>query len=470
MQFDLIAAVDSSFGIGRTADPMLPWARTPAGREDMSWFVYKTGASDTDARCIVIMGRRTWETLRKPLTNRINMVISAREVGITVTGAAGPSPCIFVGSFTAALAESERMIAAGEYVATQCMVIGGRSVYEQALQHPMLRHGYITVLPACYDCDVYFPDLHDAKYTVGAGDGRHNEYRKYDFVGSAESRYMSLVSRVMTQPARPNRTDVPTRSAFAKSLKFPLRDCRGPIIPLLTCKRVPWKCVQRELIWFLRGDTNTQYLREHNVHIWDKNTTREFLDARGLADYAEGDVGPSYGYQWRARSDQLQRVIAELKRDPYSRRLVVSAWNVDDLPRMVLPPCHFAFQFYVHDSHCEQQTTRCLNCAVSMRSADLALGVPFNIASYAMLTHIVARIVGMTAHRICVYMTDCHVYESHLAGCSDMIARVPWRFPRLEFAPHIGAGPTLDDFVVDPLPLVVCDYMPHPAIQLDMAI
>src|SRR5262250_2647769 len=227
--------------------------------------------------------------------------------------------------------------------------------------------------------------------------------------------YLDLMQRILDHGVRKSdRTGTGTLSIFGPQLRFEL--AQG--FPLLTTKKVHLKSIIHELLWFLRGDTNTRYLRENGVTIWD-----EWADERG-------DLGPVYGYQWRSwpapdgsHIDQISQVVAQIRRNPDSRRLLVSAWNVGDLPRMRLAPCHALFQFYVADGR--------LSCQLYQRSADIFLGVPFNIASYALLTHLVAQQTELDVGDFVWVGGDCHLYLNHLDQVATQLARTPFPLPRL---------------------------------------
>jgi thymidylate synthase len=218
----------------------------------------------------------------------------------------------------------------------------------------------------------------------------------------------------------------------------------GGTIPLLTSKRVAWKTCFHELMWFVRGQVDNHLLQEKGVHIWDGNSTREFLDGRGLHDYPEGVLGPIYGWQWRTWNkeyndtdpfgktgiDQLQQVIEMLK-DPAqrsSRRMLISAWNPEQLDKMALPPCHVMMQFHVRQGEY-------LSCALFQRSGDVGLGVPFNIASYAFLTHLLAKHCGLIAEELVYFLGDAHVYEAHIEPLRKQLTRKDslFRFPKIRF-------------------------------------
>ena len=261
--------------------------------------------------------------------------------------------------------------------------------------------------------------------------------------------YLDLLRHVLTTGQRKaDRTGTGTLSVFGHQMRFDLQ--AG--FPLVTTKRVHFKSVAHELLWFIRGDTNTRYLRENGVTIWD-----EWADANG-------ELGPVYGKQWRSwpapdgRSiDQLAQVIAQIKANPDSRRHIVSAWNVADLPAMALAPCHCLFQFHVADGK--------LSCQLYQRSADLFLGVPFNIASYALLTHMVAQVTGLEPGDFIWTGGDCHLYLNHLDQVREQLSRAPFPLPTLRLNPAVTR---IDDFVFEDIELL--GYQHHPAIKAPVAV
>ncbi|MDQ5909709.1 MAG: thymidylate synthase [Pseudomonadota bacterium] len=261
--------------------------------------------------------------------------------------------------------------------------------------------------------------------------------------------YLDLLQRVLTEGVRkPDRTGIGALSVFGAQLRFDLRTG----FPLVTTKQLHLRSIIHELLWFLRGDTNTRYLHEHGVSIWD-----EWADENG-------DLGPVYGQQWRAWAtvdgrciDQLASAVDLLRRDPDSRRIVVSAWNVGDLERMRLPPCHLLFQFYVANGE--------LSCQLYQRSADLFLGVPFNIASYALLTHLVAQQTDLCVGEFIWTGGDCHLYLNHLEQAQLQISREPYPLPRLIFQRRPDS---LFDYRYEDFAIV--DYQRHPAIKGRVAV
>ena len=263
-----------------------------------------------------------------------------------------------------------------------------------------------------------------------------------------DNQYEQLLYRVLTEgTAKEDRTGTGTLSVFGAQLRYDL----SQTFPLVTTKRVHFKSLAVELLWFLRGDTNIGWLNDQGVTIWD-----EWADENG-------DLGPVYGHQWRSwptpnggSIDQISQVLDTLTRDPDSRRIIVSAWNVGDLDKMALAPCHAFFQFYVADGK--------LSCQLYQRSADLFLGVPFNIASYALLTRLVAAQTGLEPGEFIWTGGDCHIYINHIEQVHTQLARQPYQFPRLELA----AAPSLFDYEFDDF--TIDGYQHHPALRAPVAV
>ena len=261
--------------------------------------------------------------------------------------------------------------------------------------------------------------------------------------------YLDLLRHVLDRgAAKEDRTGTGTLSVFGYQMRFDLADR----FPLLTTKKLHLKSIVHELLWFLQGSSNVAYLRANGVTIWD-----EWADA-------DGELGPVYGYQWRSwpapdgrHIDQISQVLAEIRRNPASRRLVVSAWNVADLPRMALAPCHALFQFYVADGR--------LSCQLYQRSADVFLGVPFNIASYALLTRMVAQVSGLAPGEFVLTLGDAHLYRNHLEQARVQLSRAPRPLPVLRINPLVNDlfAFRYEDFLFE-------GYDPHPAIRAPIAV
>ncbi len=263
-----------------------------------------------------------------------------------------------------------------------------------------------------------------------------------------ETPYEDLLREVFEHgAAKSDRTGTGTRSLFGKQIRFDLAES----FPLLTTKRVHFKSVAYELLWFLRGEGNTQYLRDHGVTIWD-----EWADEHG-------DLGPVYGVQWRSwptpdghHIDQIAQVIRQIRDNPDSRRHLVSAWNVSELDRMALMPCHAFFQFYVADGK--------LSCQLYQRSADMFLGVPFNIASYALLTLMVAQQTGLEPGEFIWTGGDCHIYDNHVEQVREQLSREAYPYPRI----RIAKRDSIFDYDFDDFEIL--DYQHHPGIKAPVAV
>ncbi|MFN8985791.1 MAG: thymidylate synthase [Burkholderiales bacterium] len=266
---------------------------------------------------------------------------------------------------------------------------------------------------------------------------------------AVDDTYLTLVRHVLEHGAnKSDRTGTGTRSVFGYQMRFPLAES----FPLLTTKRLHLRSIIHELLWFLMGDTNIAYLRDNKVTIWD-----EWADA-------EGNLGPVYGYQWRSwptpdgkHIDQIQEVIAQIKSNPDSRRMIVSAWNVADIPKMALAPCHAFFQFYVADGK--------LSCQLYQRSADIFLGVPFNIASYALLTMMVAQVCGLKPGELVHTLGDAHLYANHLDQAREQLTRQPRAAPIMRLNADVTdiLAFKFEDFTLE-------GYDPHPAIKAPIAV
>ena len=286
----------------------------------------------------------------------------------------------------------------------------------------------------------------------------------------SEYQYINLIKHILENGiSKDDRTGVGTLSVFSYNMKFDLRES----FPLLTTKKVYWKGVVEELLWFISGSTNANILKEKGIRIWDGNTSREFLDSRGLTHYSEGDIGPGYGFQWRHYGaeytnmyadytgkgiDQLQDVIHKIKNTPNDRRIIMTAWNPSDLDKMALPPCHMFVQFWVNTEKKE------LHSQMYQRSCDVGLGVPFNIASYALLTCIIAKICGLTAGDFHYCMGDTHIYKNHIEAMKLQVERVPYDFPKINIKNIVD----IDKIVFEDIELI--DYKSHNNIKMDMAV
>ncbi|KAH8238920.1 hypothetical protein KR038_006689 [Drosophila bunnanda] len=296
--------------------------------------------------------------------------------------------------------------------------------------------------------------------------------KKPSEINKDEQQYLDLIAHIIANgERRMDRTQVGTLSVFGAQMRF---NMRSGSFPLLTTKRVFFRAVAEELLWFVAGKTDAKLLQAKNVHIWDGNSTREYLDKLGHTERAVGDLGPVYGFQWRHFGaeyrtcdddysgqgiDQLRQVIETIKNNPSDRRIIMSAWNPLDIPKMALPPCHCLAQFFVSQDRGE------LSCQLYQRSADMGLGVPFNIASYALLTHMIAHVTGLKPGDFVHTMGDTHVYLNHVDPLKEQLQRTPRPFPKLAIKRTVS---DIEDFRYGDFEIV--DYNPYPKIQMEMAV
>lgn len=471
---ELIVAVDPNGAIGNNGT--FPW---PLIGEDLAFF------KATTLGHVVVMGRKTWHSLPvKPLVNRINVVVTSQPE----TYQSNYPETIFT-----TIEELSNILTPMQTNDKRIFIIGGARLYEKyiTLAHTI----HMTIIEGTYKADTYFPyDAGMASYSLNnyseqhiSSNGikyRHMVYKRHVSPNTIhpETQYTSMLKHIVDSGcARGDRTGVGTRSVFGTQLRF---DLSNNIVPLLTTKRVPWKSCVRELLFFLRGDIDTRVLESEGVNIWKGNTSREFLDARGLRNYPEGCMGPAYSWQWRSFGavfdpsnihesvesrcenggvDQISQILHLLRTDPYSRRILLSAWNPQQLDQMALPPCHMLAQFYVSEENDKQY----LSCQMYQRSVDTACGLPWNMLSYALLTKILALKAGMEAKELILIGGDAHLYSNHLTGVTTQLERVPRPWPKLTIDPAVKDMP-FEDITIGHFDLI--GYMPYGPIKFEMAI
>ena len=286
-----------------------------------------------------------------------------------------------------------------------------------------------------------------------------------------ENQYLQLIKEILEKGSLEETRNGKTKSIFGYSMRFSLKDGE---LPLLTTKKVAWKTCFRELQWFIRGSTNNKELQDQNIHIWDGNSTREFLDSRRLHKNEVNDLGPIYGHQWRHFNseykdchtdysgkgiDQLANVINDLK-NPSTRscrRHIISAWNPCQLDEMALPPCHILMQFNVRDN-------KYLSCALMQRSIDTCIGAPINIASYSFLTHIIAKHCDLIADEFIYFLGNAHIYEEHFEPIQEQLKREPFPFPKINI---LQKHENIEDYTIDDIEWVE-KYVSHEPIKMIM--
>lgn len=479
----VVAASTPNFGIGRNGD--LPWKLA----EDMAFFKSTTTKARLNKSNAVIMGRKTWESIPKkfrPLSDRINVIIS-RNTNLRSEQVI-PDEVLIVNSLTSALETLSH--STYEEKLDEVFVIGGGSIYKEAMNSNLCKKIYLTEVDLNLDdFDTFFPTISAGKFLLSARtetlSSRDCTYRFTEYTAVPEGpipqslssvpnqeelQYLRIVKEIIDQGMlRGDRTGTGTLSKFGVQMRFSLRD---NVFPLLTTKKVFWRGVAEELLWFVKGDTNANNLRDKGIHIWDGNASREFLDGRGLQHREEGDLGPVYGFQWRHFGakyedmhtnytgkgvDQLLDCIKKIKETPEDRRIVMTAWNPADLSLMALPPCHMFCQFYVANGE--------LSCQMYQRSADMGLGVPFNIASYSLLTVLMAQVCGLKAGDFVHSIGDAHVYVNHVDALKSQLDRAPRAFPKLYLNTEVN---DIDKFQYSDLKIE--GYNPDSAIKMKMAV
>lgn len=471
----------NKFAIGKDNDLLVRIS------QDLKYFKHTTRNN------IIVMGRKTWQSLPHPsLPGRVNIIVTNNpkeyEAKFNDYDIEFMTPSQVVQYF-----HVNKSFHGYENV----YVIGGAQVFKL---FPEPQKIFIThIVPDSMDVvlgsDIIFVDPPDNHYklvgyspeygyiskgndvngqSTTGGTFRHLIYKRGVSDYNINHTYSSLCHNIIEHGMeREDRTGFGTFSIFGQHLRIDLQ--KG--FPLLTTKYIPWKHVIEELLWFIRGDTDSKLLEEKGVKIWKGNTTRQFLDNQGL-DYEEGVLGKGYGWQWRffgaqynqvfadtSRAkptdgfDQLEYVVNEIKNNPSSRRILMCYWNPCDLKEVALPPCHYACQFYVRGKF--------LDCMFTMRSTDVALGLPFNIASYAALTHIIAKKSGLEPGHLIYSGGDVHLYKNHIESIQNQLLRQARPLPRLILDDSVvykdWSYITINDFTL-------IGYFPHATIKMQMAV
>lgn len=464
MDFSIIACVDTNNGIG--INQSIPWLESKE-YSDLGFFKKTTQYSNCNTRqnCI-IMGRNTWNSLpKKPLPSRINIVISKtlkQDNGYYVFNNLDMALDYILNNLVQKV--------------NKVFVVGGEILYREAIVHPKCREIIMTRVPKLYDCNKFFPEINFNFFIQKSINYKDDltfiYYIKNRQINLEEYQYLSLIKNIISNGCDKNdRTGVGTVSIWGNQMRFNLEN---NTLPLLTTKKVYTKGIIEELLWFLRGSTNSKTLSQKGVKIWDPNGSREFLDQRGFKDRSEGDLGPVYGFQWRHWGasyqncetnykdkgiDQINKLINDIKENPDSRRHILSSWNVADIDKMALPPCHVLFQFYVNDNKLSGQ--------LYQRSGDVGLGVPFNIASYSLLIIIIAHLTNTTPFELVYTLGDAHIYKNHIEPLKTQLTRWPKDFPKITLK-NKDQIKSIEDLTYESF--VIRDYAPDGPIKMKMAV
>ena len=507
----------------------IPWHNSL----DMKWFKETTNGHP------VIMGRKTFETLGKPLSNRTNIVITKNNdlwvdnVGIRV--------CNTV----------EKAIDFAKTIDNEIFIIGGESIYRYVLENNLADKILIDFLAEeVNNATSFFPDVflsndwieNSRPLEIETRKAYAIEYVKQNGINNhVDEQYLNLVNEILEKGVEKDTRAGKTLSLFGKQLKFNLKEG----LPMLTTKKIFAKGVIHELLWFLKGDTNIKYLVDNGVHIWDDDAYRHYLtlvdrhnevtqteaeqywfkrtamaklskeefmekvkegaetcfvvDKAYIMPFRFGDLGPVYGHQWRNWNgvDQIKELIDKLRNNPDDRRLMISAWNVAEIPNMALPPCHYSCQFYTKEMTFKEREQyvidhyavgtvvyspndiersnkifdnagvpkRKLSCMFQMRSNDIGCGTAFNWLSYALMTHIIAQCVNMDVDELIYTVGDAHIYKNHIEPLKEQLARNPhlYALPTLWLNPE---KKNIDDFTYDDIKII--GYKSYPAIKLQL--
>lgn len=457
-QHTVVLAVGFGGAIG--SNGKLPWGRTL--KQDLVRFKRLTAGGT------LLMGRKTWESIGcKPLPDRNHVIISRDAKNVR-------------GSPTAVASSLDDALARAYDMNRPVFVVGGANIVQEAWTREdctvvELTRVYRRYSDANTRVDLTLLNrrfqLHGESTLCESDDRVAFQFETYRRI-SGEQRYLDLVKRVMDRGVvRTDRTGVGTKALFGQTLRFDLSERR---MPLFTTKRVFWRGIVEELFWFLRGSTDVNELTAKGIHFWDANASRSFLDNRGLTTNRTGDIGPAYGFQWRhfgakyrgcaaahdgSGVDQIKNIERLLRDNPSSRRILLTAWNPSDLSKTALPPCHVLAQFCVDDD-------KNLTCCLYQRSADLGLGVPFNVASYALLTHLFAHCAGLRAKELVHTMGDTHLYLNHEKPMMQCLERTPLPAPRIMIdAPEVRC---IDD--LKPEHVTLEGYRCHASVPMKMAV
>jgi len=477
-KFNIIVAHTKDHGIGFNNG--LPWKSI---KKDMDFFRKLTIGNNYEnkyTKNAVIMGRKTWESIPakfKPLPNRQNIVISK-----TIQEELHNENIKVFRSLDKALDFSYDSPEINDV-----FVIGGGGIYKEAINHINdLNRLFITEVKQNYDVDTYFPKKPGWIKKLGMyysdKDIDINVYENMANTHSEEYKYLECMKDILKhgELIEKDRTGVGTISLFDKNMKFNIKtldtneydyDYEYPIyqVPIMTTKNLFIRGVFEELLWMMRGQTDANILKDKHVHIWDGNTSREYLDSKGLYDYPEGEMGPGYGYQWTnwggTGINQFQYVIDTLKNEPASRKALVSGWNVADLNDMALEPCHVMYIFKVSGHKLDKPR---LNCKVILRSNDMFLGNPFNIMTGTFMTIFLSQILGMIPGQIAMSISDAHIYSNHITQVQKQLKRVPLKQPYLQITKNIESLDDVLNLSYDDVKLY--NYYSWPGIKAPMAV
>jgi thymidylate synthase len=517
--FSLIVCVDKSNGIGMSNGD-IPFKHS----EDLKNFKNLTMNN------IIVMGRKTYESLTKPLKNRINVVISKTldktleekyDNLVIYNNNKEFINDIFINNLNQENPKIKKEFVHSKKNKKEIFIIGGVGVYKYFLEHNFIKKIFLTKVKRDYNCDInlnfgdfyndhfgfnsnnnkllfnkiksitYYKNSNNIKNKFFKSFSEKCEYNEYEIYNKEEFNFLETLKDILICGVfRNDRTNVGTYSKFGLNLTFSLEN---NIIPLGTTKKVPLRMVFEELMWFIRGQTDSKILEKKGVNVWKGNTSRRFLDKCGLVDFKEGETGSSYGHNFRRFGkpyiipnkeckeirellehtnfynqlkgfDQLNNVIHLLKNNPYSRRIIINLWNPNSLETTPLPPCLYCYQFYVepdkHNNPCY------LSCLATQRSSDISLAGFWNISTISLLTYMLGSMTGLKPKKLIWSIGDAHIYKNQLEAVNEQLNRNPLYYPKLflkETAPSIHNNKSIEEFEYGDMVLV--DYNPYKSIK-----
>jgi thymidylate synthase len=432
MKIEAIVCYDQNYGISK--DGKLPWLADGLG--DLEYVRITTTMTSLNKKNVLIVGSKTANTLNSDFYNNSN-----REVWCLTRTTREDTEDSNITYFTNPKELYKSLLNRYYYSGDidKVFVFGGSEIYKIFIENRWIHKLHVTNIHKDYTCDTLFPYKELVEnYTISTSSSRDKKglrtFEVWERNYSPEYSYLELLENVFFTGCKRDTRNGVTYSKFGEVVEF---DIGNYGFPLLTTKKMFFKGISEELFWFFKADTNANHLKQKGVHIWDGNTTKEFLDNLGL-DYPEGMAGPIYGFQWRnfngeytpgvpiqfeTSNDQLYNCLKELRDNSSSRRILFSGWNPNQLHQMCLAPCHVLYQFYVEDGK--------ISCQLYQRSADLFLGLPFNIASVALLTSIFGSMTGYTPGKIRICIGDAHIYEEHRECVLEQLTRTPKDFCKL---------------------------------------
>ncbi len=511
-QINIIGAISNNNIIG--LNNKLPWYKS----QDLKYFKKITIGKNSLKKNAIIMGFNTWNSINnKQLSKRINIVIDKNikqpSILMNLLNKKNNNEWYekYINSnnplFINNLDEAILFCKMNEYI-NDTWIIGGEDIYNKAINNNNINNIYLTKInedillpfkeqdtagrsPACGTLRVppsintkYFPNIpnnyklisnikckKDKSLNYLIYNNNNNNIEEYDDLylnKNEEYQYLNLIKKILEKGVKKDdRTQSGITSYFGEQMRFNLNNT----FPLLTTKKVHLKSVIEELLWFLNGKTDVTLLKEKNVNIWNKNTSREYLDNMGLYHLNENDGGPIYGFNFRHFGakyidcktnytnqgfDQIEYVINELKNNPNSKRILINLWNPNDLNKVSLPACHVLYQFWVNDNK--------LSCLMYQRSADVGLGMPFNIASASLLTYILGKLTNLKPYELIYSVGDAHIYNNHIKQLEKQIKNIPYEFPTLQIKDRNQTK--IEDFIYDDF--ILENYHHHKSIKMDM--